>query len=337
MEEERKFSSNNLLLAIGGLLLVVALVAVAGFFLLTPPDDFVMGQAEATQVRISSKVPGRVAAYYHAEGDRVRKGDSLVRLNIPDIQAKLLQAEALRRAAEAQDAKALAGARRQEITGAYELWQKAKAGLDIAAKSYHRAQNLFAKGVVPAQKRDEAEANYKAMQATEKAAHSQYDLAVAGARREDKEAAAALVSQASGAVAEAESYVNESLLRSPIDGEVSERYPQPGELVGSGAPIMDITDLNDQWVSFSLREDLLQHIHIGTELRAFIPALGKKEVRLKVYYMKDMGSYAVWRATKTTGGFDAKTFELRARPETKIDGLRPGMSVVIPKKGNKIL
>ncbi|MDR1939129.1 MAG: efflux RND transporter periplasmic adaptor subunit [Tannerellaceae bacterium] len=337
MNENKKFSTNNMLLAFIAVLVVIGLIALTGFFLLTPPDDYVMGQAEATQVRISGKLPGRIAAYYYGEGDKVRKGDTLVFIDTPEIHAKLMQAEAARAAAEAQSAKAIAGTRSQEVTGAYEMWQKAKAGLDIAQKSFQRVQNLYDKGVVPAQKRDEAEANYKAMEATEKAAKSQYDMAKAGARAEDKKAAAALVSQASGAVAEVEAYMEESILLSPIDGEVSERFPQLGELVGTGAPIMNITDLDDVWVTFSVREELLNSMKTGTEIKAFVPALDNRQVVLKVYYMKDMGTYAAWKATKTTGQYDSKTFEVRARPTEKITGLRPGMSVIIKKKGNEIL
>lgn len=337
MNENKKFSISNMMLAFITVLVVIGLVALTGFFLLTPPDDIIMGQAEANQVRISGKVPGRIELYRFDEGDKVKAGDTLVYLNTPEVLAKLQQAEAAQKAAEAQSAKAIKGARAQEIAGAYEMWQKAQAGLEIAKKSYIRVQNLYEKGVMSAQKRDEAEANYKAMVATEKAAKSQYDMAMDGARSEDKAAAAALVQQAGGAVAEVESYLKESALVSPIDGEVSERFPQVGELVGTGAPIMNITDLNDMWVSFSVREDLLKDIKIGSELNAFIPALDNKPVKLKVYYLKDMGSYAAWKATKTTGQFDSKTFEVRARPQEKIADLRPGMSVVMKKKGNEIL
>lgn len=328
MNENKQFSKSSMLLAFITFLGVVGLVALAGFFLLTPPDDIIMGQVEATQVRISGKVPGRIEAYRFGEGDKVKAGDTLVFLDTPEVLAKLQQAEAVRRAAEAQNAKAIKGARAQEIAGAYEMWQKAKAGLEIARKSYTRVQNLFDKGVMSAQKRDEAEANYKAMVATEKAAKSQYDMAVDGARTEDKAAAAALVQQAGGAVAEVESYLKEAALVSPIDGEVSERFPEVGELVGTGAPIMNIVDLNDMWVTFSIREDRLKDIKIGSEIDAFIPALDNRPVKLKVYYMKDMGTYAAWKATKTNGQFDSKTFEVRARPVEKVEDLRPGMSVV---------
>ena len=180
-----------------------------------------------------------------------------------------------------------------------------------------------------AQKKDEAEANYNAMVATEKAARSQYEMAKEGARKEDKAAAEALVNQASGAVAEVESYVEESALVAPIDGEIIERFPEVGELVGTGAPIMNLADMNDMWVTFSIREDLLANIRIGHEIKAFVPALGNQEVTLKVYYMKDMGTYAAWKATKTAGQYDAKTFEVRARPVQPVEGLRPGMSVIL--------
>lgn len=328
MAENKKYALNNMMLAFIATLIVVLLVALAGFFLLTPPDEVIMGQAEATTVRVSGKVPGRIESYRFQEGDKVKAGDTLVFLNTPEVKAKLMQAEALKAAAEAQHAKALKGAREQEITGAYELWQKAKAGLEIAEKSYNRVRNLYEKGVMSAQKKDEAEANYNAMVATEKAARSQYEMAKEGARKEDKAAAAALVNQASGAVAEVESYVEEEALTSPIDGEIIERFPEVGELVGTGAPILNIADMNDMWVTFSIREDLLAQIRIGNEIHAFVPALGNQDIVLKVYYIKDMGTYAAWKATKSTGQYDAKTFEVRARPLQPIEGLRPGMSVI---------
>lgn len=332
MSTEKKYSINNMLLAFIAVLVVTGLVALAGFFLLSPPEEIIMGQAEATQVRISGKVPGRISSYRFSEGDHVKAGDTLVYLDSPEVSAKLLQAQAVRSAAEAQQAKAIKGARVQEITGAWEMWQKAKAGLEIARKSYERVRNLHEQGVMSAQKRDEAEANYQAMAATEKAAQSQYEMAREGARREDKLAAGALVRQAEGVVAEAEAYIRERTLVSPVDGEVAERFPQVGELVGTGAPIMNIVDLSDLWVTFSVREDLLRDIKKGAVITGLIPALENKEVALKVYYLKDMGTYAAWKATKATGQFDAKTFEVRARPTAPVADLRPGMSVIIKRQ-----
>lgn len=331
MDNKKKYSINNMMLAFIALIIVVAIVAFAGFFLFSPPKAIIMGQAEATTVRISGKVPGRIAEYRFGEGDNVKAGDTLVFINTPEVQAKMMQAEAARAAAEAQHTKAVNGARAQEVAGAYEIWQKAQAGLSIAKKSYDRVRNLYEKGVMSAQKKDEAEANYQAMVATEKAARSQYEMAKEGARKEDKAAAAALVRRADGAIAEVASYAEEGALVSPIDGEVAERFPEVGELVGTGAPVMNIVDLKDMWVTFSVREDLLKDLKVGNEVEAFIPALDNQPVKLKVYYMKDMGTYAAWKATKTTGQYDSKTFEVRARPVSAVQDLRPGMSVILKR------
>lgn len=332
MNENKKFSISNMMLAFITVLVVIGIVALAGFFLLKPGEVIIIGQAEATEVRISGMVPGRIESYRFAEGDNVKKGDTVVFLSIPAVLAKLQQAEAARNAAQAQDLKVLKGARSEQLTGAYEMWQKAKAGLDIAKKSYDRVQNLFDKGVVSAQKRDEADANYKAMVATEKAAKAQYEMVKAGAEKEDKMMAAAMVERAKGAVSEVESYVEEAALVSPMSGQVAERFPEVGELVGAGAPIMNLVDLNDMWVAFNVREDFLGNLKMDAEVDAFIPALNDEKVRLKVFYMKDMGSYAAWKATKTKGQYDTKTFEVRARPATPVKGLRPGMSVILIKK-----
>lgn len=332
MNENKKFTISNMMLAFIILIVVIGIVALAGFFLLKPGETIIMGQAEATVVRISGKIPGRIESYRFAEGDNVQEGDTVVFLSAPDIWAKLQQAVGAEQAVKAQDMKVMKGAREQQKQAVFEIWQKAKAGLEIARKSYERVQALYDKGVVSAQKRDEAEANYKAMAATEKAAAAEYQLVKEGADKEDKIAAGALVEAAKGAVAEVESYAEETALVSPISGQVSERFPEVGELVGSGAPIMNIVDLNDMWVVFNVREDFLGDLKMDAEVRAFIPALEKEEVTLKVYYMKDMGTYAAWKATKTRGQYDIKTFEVRARPVTPIKNLRPGMSVILIRK-----
>lgn len=310
---------------------VIAIVAVIGFFMLRKGPEIVQGQAEVTEYRVSSKVPGRILEFRVKEGQSVRAGDTLAILEAPDVQAKLEQARAAEAAAQAQNEKALKGARQEQIQAAYEMWQKAQAGVTIAEKSYKRIKNLYDQGVVSAQKLDEITAQRDAALATEKAAKAQYTMAKNGAEREDKAAAAALVNRAKGAVAEVESYINETYLIAQKDGEVSEIFPKQGELVGTGAPIMNVAVMDDMWVTFNVREDLLQSLTVGTEFEAFVPALDKN-IRLKVNYMKDLGTYAAWKATKTTGQFDLKTFEVRALPTDKVEGLRPGMSVILDRK-----
>lgn len=326
--EEKK--SGSMLIPIIVFLVVLIAVAAYGFFFMNREDDIIQGEAEITEVRISSKVPGRLEKYFVEEGDYVLKGDTLAVLSIPDIEAKLAQAQAAEQGAAAQNKKAIKGARVEQIQSAYEMWQKAKAGLDIAQKSYTRVQNLYDKGVVTAQKRDEAEANLHASIATEKAAKSQYDMAVDGAEKEDKEAALAMVERAKGAVAEVESYIAESYLISPVDGRISEKFPNEGELVGTGAPIMNVMNLADKWGAFNVREDKLSDFRMNETVKAYVPALDK-EVDLKIYYMKDLGTYAAWKATKTTGQYDRKTFEVRARFVGESPEVIPGMSLIIRK------
>jgi HlyD family secretion protein len=179
-----------------------------------------------------------------------------------------------------------------------------------------------------AQKRDEALANFKALEAQAKAAQSQYDMAVNGARQEEKLAAQSQVNRAKGAVAEVTSYMNETVQIAQMEGEVADVYPKVGELVGTGSPIMSIAVMDDLWGTFNVREDQLNGMQVGTEFTAFVPAFNK-EIKMKVYYLKDQGSYAVWKATKANGQYDLKTFEVKARPTESLEGLRPGMSLII--------
>jgi HlyD family secretion protein len=323
-----KSQHNNILLAILGFVTVVVVVAVIGFFTLDKSPDEIQGEVEVTEYRVSSKVPGRILELRFKEGDYVKVGDTLAIIDAPELRAKAQQAQSAEAAAAAVSAKAEHGARIQQIQGAYQVWQQALAGAEIAKKSYDRVQRLFNEGVMTAQKRDEAYAQYKAMEAQEKAAKSQYELAKAGARQEDKAAAQAQVNRARGAIAEVKSYINETVQVAQMEGEVSSVYPKVGELVGTGSPIMSIAVMSDMWGTFNVREDQLKGMKIGDEVTAFSPAFNK-DFRLKVYSIKDQGTYAVWKATKSTGQYDLKTFEVKARPVDKFDGLRPGMSLII--------
>ena len=323
-----KSQHNNILLAIAGFVTVIIIVALIGFLALDRVPDTIQGQVEVSEYRVSSKVPGRILELRVKEGDYVKVGDTLAILDAPEVRAKMEQAQSAESAAAALELKAQNGAREEQVRGAFNVLQQAKAGLEIAEKSYNRVQRLYDEGVMSAQKRDEAYANYKAMEAQMKAAQSQYDMAVNGARVEDKMAAAAQVGRARGAVREVNSYIHETVQVAQMEGEVSDIYPKVGELVGTGSPIMSIAVMDDMWGTFNVREDQLNGMKVGSEFSAFVPAFNK-EVKMKVYYLKDQGAYAVWKATKTNGQYDLKTFEVKARPVEKLDGLRPGMSLII--------
>jgi HlyD family secretion protein len=325
-----KSQHNNILLAIVGFVAVVIIVAIIGFLALDREPNVIQGQVEVSEYRVSSKVPGRILELRFKEGDFVKAGDTLAILDAPEVLAKMEQARSAENAAAALELKAQNGARKEQIQGAFSVLQQAKAGYEIAEKSYKRVQRLYDEGVMSAQKRDEALANYKAMEAQMKAAQSQYDMAVNGARMEDKLAAAAQVGRAKGAVQEVNSYIHETVQIAQKEGEVSDVYPRVGELVGTGSPIMSISMMDDMWGTFNVREDQLNGMQVGSEFTAFVPAFNK-DIKMKVYYLKDQGSYAVWKATKANGQYDLKTFEVKARPVEKIEGLRPGMSLIIKK------
>ena len=325
-----KTQHNNILLAVAGFIAVVIIVAIIGFLALDRTPDIIQGQVEVTEYRVSSKVPGRILELRVSEGDYVKAGDTLAILDAPEVRAKMEQARSAESAAAALELKAQNGARKEQIQGAYSVLQQAKAGYEIAEKSYQRIQRLYDEGVMSAQKRDEVYANYKAMEAQMKAAQSQYDMAVNGARMEDKLAASAQVGRAKGAVQEVNSYIHETVQVAQKDGEVANIYPKVGELVGTGSPIMSIAVMDDMWGTFNVREDQLNGMKVGSEFSVFVPAFNK-EIKMKVYYLKDQGSYAVWKATKANGQYDLKTFEVKARPVDKLEGLRPGMSLIIKK------
>ena len=320
----------NIMLAVLGFAAVVMIVAVIGLLAIDRDPDMIQGQVEVSEYRVSSKVPGRILEIRVKEGDYVKAGDTLAILDAPEVRAKMEQAQSAENAAAALELKAQNGARKEQIQGAFSVLQQAKAGFEIAEKSYNRVQRLFDEGVMSAQKRDEAFANYKAMEAQMKAAQSQYDMAVNGARMEDKMAASAQVGRAKGAVQEVNSYIHETVQIAQKEGEVTDIYPKVGELVGTGSPIMSIAMMDDMWGSFNIREDQLNGMQVGTEFMAFVPAFNK-DVKMKVYHLKDQGSFAVWKATKANGQYDLKMFEVKARPVEKMEGLRPGMSLVIKK------
>lgn len=327
---EKALVHKRILLMVAVFTLAIVAIGLIGTLAFKSEPEVIQGYVEVSEYRVSSKVPGRVLELRVKEGDYVKVGDTLAILDAPDVKAKLAQAQSAENAASAMDQMANNGARREQINGAFALLQQAKAGLEIAQKSYNRVQRLYDEGVMSAQKRDEAFANYKALEAQVKAAQSQYDMAVNGARREEKLAAAAQVNRAKGAVQEVNSYINETMQIAQKEGEVSDVFPKVGELIGTGSPIMNISILDDMWGTFNVREDQLNGMQVGSTITAFVPAFNK-EIEMKVYYIKDQGSYATWKATKANGQYDLKTFEVKARPIKPFEGLRPGMSLIIKK------
>lgn len=320
---------NIKLLALIPFILIIGIVGISIWFMLKPKEHYIQGQIEAKQISVAPKIPGRVDKIVIHEGDNIKKGDLLLSIATPEIDAKLSQANAAKQAALAQLEKANHGARKQQIEAAHSLYMQAKTAVEFAKTSYERVESLYKDNLVPAQKRDEVLTKYNVAVEQMNAAKSQYDLALEGAQMEDKEAAKALVDRAQGAVDEVKIYQEEASLYAPSDGEVQKIVPNQGELVNTGYPVVTIVDLSDIWAVVNIREDIYQKYEKGTKFVAIVPALSNKEVEFEVRSVSVMADFATWTATKAQGDFDRKTFEIKAYPTQKIEGLRPGMSILI--------
>lgn len=323
-----KSQHQNILLAVLGFSIAVAIVALIGFFTLGKTEEVIQGEVEVGEYRVSCKLPARVVEIRVKEGDYVRKGDTLAILEIPEMDAQEKAAQATQGAAEAISRLTDEGTRREAIESAFQLYEQAKAATDVSKKTYTRMQNLYKEGVISQQKRDEAKAAWQVAQAHENSMKSQYELAKNGAREQQKEASRKQAEAAKSAVDVVRSVLKETVQVAAVNGEVSDIYPKVGELVGMGSPIMSINIMDDMWGTFNVREDQLNGLKTGDTFTAFSPAFNK-ELKMKVYEIKDEGSYAVWKATKSNGQYDLKTFEVKARPINKFDGLRPGMSLIV--------
>ena len=310
MEKQKK----QLAVAFVVVLVAVVIVSVVGIIAMSNKPVILQGQIEATEIRISGKLPGRIDTFLVKEGQNVKMGDTLVVINSPEAWAKFQQVNALEDIAKYQNKKIDDGTREQIVRSVEELWNKSKSDLQLAKVTYNRVQNLYRDSVVTSQRKDEVEAMYKAAVAAERAAHQQYLLVKDGAQKEDKESARSLVDAAHTA---------------PENGQISTIYPKRGELVGAGTPIMSLVMLDDCHVVLNVREDYMHYFRMNESFMGDVPALKAENIEFKIYYISPLGSFATWRSTKQTGTYDMKTFEIHALPLKPVDGLRPGMSVLV--------
>ena len=322
-------SNKTISIAFIVVLIVTVGVSVIGMSLMSRQPMVLQGQVEATEIRISGKLPGRVDSFLVQEGDWVKAGDTLVVINSPTIEAKYRQVNALEQVAQEQNKKIDAGTRRQIIATALQFWNKTQSDLTLAQTTYQRILTLYKDSVVTSQRKDEVEAMYKAAQAAERAAYQQYQMAVDGAQSEDRAAARSLVDAARSTVDEVSALLVDSRLTAPEDGQIATIFPKRGELVAPGTPIMSLVVMSDAHVVLNIREDLMPQFKMGGTFKADIPALGKKDIEFRIYYISPLGSFATWKSTKQTGSYDLRTFEIHALPVGKVDGLRPGMSALV--------
>ncbi|WP_026470550.1 HlyD family secretion protein [Alkanindiges illinoisensis] len=312
-------------------LIIVFLIAMVGLGLwLTnkPAPQQIQGMVEANTLNVSTKVPSRVEQLMAEEGASVKKGQILGILTSPELQAKQQQAEGALQSARALEQTAERGSQQENIASLKANWQSALAQAELARVTYQRAQNLFNEGVISRQRRDEAQAAKNSSAQIAEAAHQQYLRAERGSTPEQLSSAQAQVKIAEAAVAEAKSLNQEMQLIAPEDSEVSQKFANVGELVPAGIPLYTLIDLRNQWVSINLREDQFNQLKHGSILHGDIPALNQKNVAFQVTHIAAQGTFASWKATRQSSGYDIRTFEIKLKSLQPLAGLRPGMSVL---------
>jgi HlyD family secretion protein len=317
---------------VAGLLILLGVLAFIGWGLWLayhPAPVPLQGQVEAQTINIAPKISARIATLPVREGQAVTAGTVLVTLDSPELRAKVAQAGAGQAAADAKRDLVDVGARVEDVRAARAMWDKATAAAELAEKTYQRLNALYKEGLVSLQRNDEAQTNAKAALETAVAAKAQYDTAVAGARPQEKAAASAVARQAAAGVAEVDASALELILKAPRAAEVDKVVLHQGELAAAGFPILTLVDLTDIWVVFNIREDDFAGVKLGAPLDGTVPALGNRQVRFVIDTISPRGDYATWRATRQSSGYDVRTFEVRARPQSPVDGLRPGMSVLV--------
>ena len=325
-------SKKYLAIAFIVVLFTVVIISTIGILALGNKPEVLQGQVEATEVRISGKLPGRIDKFLVKEGDNVQKGDTLVVINSPELWAKFAQINALSDVAYFENQKVQEGTRKQIIETVNQLWTKTKSDLELAKVTYDRIETLYQENVVTAQRRDEVAAIYKAAQAAERAAYQEYQMALDGARKQDKESSKSMVVAAQSTIDEMAALLEDTKLVATETGQISVIYPKRGELVGPGTPIMSLIVLEDAHAVLNIREDLMPLFKMGGEFKGDIPALNVKNITFKIYYVSPLGSYATWKSTKQVGSYDMRTFEIKARPVEPLADLRPGMSVLVDIK-----
>ena len=329
----RRIKKIIMLLVIIGVLGVIAYGLFKSQRASTPQVVTFQGQMQMQQTSIAAKVPGRIATILVTEGDKVSQGQALIEMDSPEINAKIAQARAGKQMAQSQLDKAESGARPQEIAQAKAAWQAHKAASDLASATYERVNRLYEEGLMARQKRDEAFAQALATEDQTEAARLQYELAMEGARSEDKDAATAQVAQVDAQLDEALVAQQEANLKSPISGIVDSIIVNAGEVIGQGVPLLTLVNTDDQWVVLNVTETYLNQFNIGQQFTGSIPALSSTErpyrQQFTVYATSTLSDFATWRATNNNDGFDVRTFEIKARPSAPDARIRSGMSVIV--------
>jgi HlyD family secretion protein len=316
-------------------IIVAAIVGLCLWFLIQPQPLIIQGEADATRIDIAARVDGRVGRRPVERGDNVAAGQLLFEIDNPELVTKLHQAEAALAVASAQLANIEAGTRAEVIAQRKAAVEAATANLTLAQRTYDRVKELAGTGNAPIQRLDETTNALQVAQRSLDQAKSAYEAAVNGYTVEERGIARATVAKAKASIDTIKAQVDELVVKAPIAAQVYQIGAELGEYVSPGVPLLSLVDLNDVWLRFDLREDLAKGLKTGDRFQMRVPALGDRVIAAEIKVIATKGEYAGWRATRATGDFDLRTFEIRAYPVPPVPELRPGMSVYATWPGDR--
>jgi HlyD family secretion protein len=310
-------------------MVIAAVATLSIYYLVRGQPLLVQGEVDATRFDIAARVDGRVGEVPVVRGQNVAANAVLVRIDNPETIAKHEQAVAAKVVADAQLANINVGTRPEVTAARKAALERAQAALVLAQKTYERARQLAEQGNAPQARLDQATDGLHEAERGVDQAQSAYEQAVNGYTREEREIAAANVGKALADIKAVQSIIDQMVVYAPVASQVYQRNVEPGEYVSPGVPLVTLIDLNDLWIHFDLREDLVKMLRVGDRFDVRIPALGDRQITVEVKLIATKGEYASWRATRATGDFDFRTFSIRAYPVDNVPELRPGMSAYL--------
>jgi len=316
-------------------IIVIAIVGLSLWYLVQPQPLVIQGEADAIRIDIAARVDGRVEKRPVSRGDNVAAGQLLLQIENPELLAKLREAEAAMAVASAELAHIEAGTREEVIAQRKATVDSALANLTLAQRTYDRIKELAASANAPLQRLDEGTNSLQVAQRSADQAKLAYQEAIAGYTQEERGVARANVAKARASIDTIKAQVDELVVKAPVSAQVYQIGAELGEYVSPGVPLLSLVDLGDVWLRFDLREDLVKGLKVGDRFQMRVPALGDRLITAAIKVIATKGEYAGWRATRATGDFDLRTFEVRAYPVNPVPELRPGMSVYAEWRSDK--
>jgi HlyD family secretion protein len=327
MDDTRPSPRNRRVLVVFVLcfLLALLLALTAAWFWMARRAVIVRGEIEATRANLAIKVVARLQERNVRIGDQVKKGDRLLTLVSPDLEAKLVEAMAASNIAEIEMQKLLLQTRAEDAQQQLKTWKRAREISEETERNFDRARQM------PVSARVQPTQNFETIQTGNNRAQAKArdaEKPAADNRQEEKDLTIARAAQAKAVVLELQKNLEELNVVAPLDAEVAQIHIECGELANPGVTLITLVDLSEVWVTANLREDLLARFRRYESLKGKVPALGDQEVEFEITSISPLADFTKSGTTINDSDVELRIFKLRAVPARHIEGLRPGMSVL---------